>query len=74
MSDFAFTTTKEHIKTNKQFTLDIMENAKNALQVQNSDPVQTCVDATIKQWSGRLEKLDEFMVEHCTAMINYLSE
>jgi glyoxylase-like metal-dependent hydrolase (beta-lactamase superfamily II) len=66
--------TKEHIKTNKQFTLDIMENAKNALQVQNSDPVQTCVDATIKQWSGRLEKLDEFMVEHCTAMINYLSE
>ncbi len=27
MSDFAFTTTKEHIKTNKQFTLDVMENA-----------------------------------------------
>jgi len=64
--------TKEHLATNKQFTLDVMENARIALEG-DSDTVQACVDATTEQWTGKLEKLDEFMTEHCTAMINYLS-
>lgn len=66
--------TKEHMKTNKQFTLDVMENARKALQMPDSDAVQSCVDATIQQWEGKLGNLDEFMAEHCTAMINYVSE
>ncbi len=66
--------TKEHIKTNKQFTLDVMENARKALQMSDSDAVQTCVDTTIQQWEGKLGNLDEFMVEHCTTMINYVSQ
>lgn len=66
--------TKEHINTNKQFTLDVMENAKTALDTPDSDPVETCANLTIEQWTGRLANLDEFMADHCTAMIDYLSE
>ncbi len=66
--------TKEHVNTNKQFTLDVMENARTALQTSDTDPAQTCAEATINQWEGRLGNLDEFMVEHCNAMISYLSD
>lgn len=65
--------TKEHVNTNKQFTLDVMENARTALQTPDTDPAQSCAELTIKQWEGRLGNLDEFMVEHCNAMISYLS-
>lgn len=66
--------TKDHIATNKQFTLDVMENAREALQSSDSDAAQACADRTIEEWQGRLGSLDEFMIDHCTAMINYLSE
>ena len=66
--------TKEHIKTNKQFTLDVMENARTALESQESDAIQTCTNLTVEQWTGKLGNLDEFMTEHYTTMIDYLSE
>jgi glyoxylase-like metal-dependent hydrolase (beta-lactamase superfamily II) len=66
--------TKDHIATNKQFTLDVMENAREALQSSGADAAQVCADRTIEQWQGRLGSLDEFMIEHCTAMIDHLSE
>lgn len=66
--------TKNHIATNKQFTLDVMENAREAMQSSGADTAQACADRTIEQWEGRLGSLDEFMIDHCTAMIDYLSE
>lgn len=66
--------TKDHIATNKQFTLDVMENAREALQSSDADAAQACADRTIEEWQGRLGSLDEFMIDHCTAMIDYLSE
>ena len=65
---------KDHIATNKQFTLDVMENAREAMQSSGADAAQACSDRTIEQWQGRLGSLDEFMIDHCTAMIDYLSE
>jgi len=65
--------TKEHIKTNKQFTLDVMENAKTALDMPVSDAVQKCVELTTTQWEGKLEGLDTFMTDHCVAMIAHVS-
>lgn len=65
--------TKEHILTNKQFTLDVMDNAKKALEISETDAVQECVDMTTTQWEGKLEGLDTFMVDHCTAMIEHVS-
>jgi glyoxylase-like metal-dependent hydrolase (beta-lactamase superfamily II) len=66
--------TKDHIATNKQFTLDVMENAREALQSSDADAARACADRTIEEWQGRLGSLDEFMIDHCTAMIDYLSE
>ena len=66
--------TKNHVMTNKQFTLDVMENARQAMEMEGGDPVQTCANLTIDQWQGRLGNLDEFMTEHCNAMIEYLSQ
>ena len=66
--------TKEHIKTNKQFTLDVMANAKLALDNNEADPVQYCVQTTTQQWSGKLGGLDRFMADHCNAMIEYHSQ
>jgi glyoxylase-like metal-dependent hydrolase (beta-lactamase superfamily II) len=66
--------TKDHVMTNKQFTLDVMENARQAMEMGGADPVQACVDLTIDQWQGRLGNLDEFMTEHCTAMVEHLSQ
>ena len=66
--------TKEHIKTNKEFTLDVMSNTQNAMTLVESDMVvQKCVDTTTKQWQGKLNGLDQFMAEHCQAMKDYLS-
>jgi glyoxylase-like metal-dependent hydrolase (beta-lactamase superfamily II) len=64
--------TKDHISTNLEFTQDVMENAGQALEASEADPVQACVDATISQWEGRLGNLEEYMTEHCTAMVEYL--
>jgi glyoxylase-like metal-dependent hydrolase (beta-lactamase superfamily II) len=64
--------TKEHIKTNKQFTQSVMDNVQNALDSGDINPVETCASTTIKQWDGKLGNLDAFMVDHCNAMIEYL--
>jgi hypothetical protein len=64
--------TKENIKTNKQFTESVMENAKNALE--SSDPVGNCAQTTIEKWEGKLENLETFMTDHCIAMISYLNK
>ncbi|KAF6245183.1 DUF4377 domain-containing protein [Nitrosopumilus sp. b2] len=63
--------TKKHVDTNKMFTLDVLQNAKNALALSDV-PIDTCTTNTIQQWEGRLGNLDAFMVDHCTAMIDYL--
>ena len=63
--------TKDHITTNKEFTLDVMDNAKQALDNGDSSPVESCVDATIQQWNATLAGLDTFMADHCQAMIDY---
>jgi glyoxylase-like metal-dependent hydrolase (beta-lactamase superfamily II) len=64
--------TKDHIRTNLEFTQNVMENARQALESSQPDPVQACSDSTISQWQGRLANLEEYMTEHCTAMIEYL--
>ncbi len=65
--------TKEHVKQNKQFTLDVMNNIQNAMILVDSDRiVEKCVVVTTEQWQGKLNNLNEFMVEHCQAMKNYL--
>jgi len=66
--------TKEHVDTNLEFTQDVMDNARQALDTSQSDPVQSCSELTIDQWEGRLGNLEEFMTEHCTAMIEYLQQ
>lgn len=63
--------TKEHIKTNKQFTLDVMANAQDALDKGVDNSAQYCVEITIEQWDGKLENLDVFMEDHCNAMLEY---
>ena len=65
--------TKEHIKTNKEFTLDVMSNAQNAMTLVEPDMVvQKCVDTTTEQWQGKLNGLDQFMTDHCQAMKDYI--
>lgn len=61
--------TKDHIKTNKEFTLDVMNNAADSLG--DESPVDSCVAKTVSQWQGKLDGLDTFMTEHCQAMIDY---
>jgi glyoxylase-like metal-dependent hydrolase (beta-lactamase superfamily II) len=66
--------TKEHIKTDKEFILSVMDNTKQAMELVSKDEViSTCVDMTTEQWQGKLADLDRFMVEHCAAMKEYLS-
>ena len=65
--------TKDHIKQNKQFTLDVMENIREAIALVGSDDaVKKCVELTTKQWTGKLNNLDEFMLEHCQAMKDHI--
>ena len=66
--------TKEHIKTDKEFVLSVMDNTKQAMESVSEDQViPTCVDMTTEQWKGKLADLDQFMVEHCNAMKEHLS-
>jgi len=66
--------TKDHIKTDKEFVLSMMDITKQVMQTVSSDEVvQACVDMTIEQWQGKLRDLEQFMVEHCTAMQEYVS-
>ena len=65
--------TKDHIKQNKQFVLDVMDNIKEAMTLVDSDKVvEKCVELTTEQWTGKLNNLDEFMTEHCQAMKDYV--
>ena len=65
--------TKDHIKTNKEFAMDVMNNVQNAIFLSGPDTaVEKCVEITTKQWNDRLDGLDEFMMEHCQAMKDYL--
>ncbi len=65
--------TKEHIKTDKEFVLSVMNNTKQAMELVSEDKVvQTCVDMTTTQWQEKLADLDRFMADHCTAMKQYL--
>ena len=66
--------TKDHIKIDKEFVLSMAEITNQAIQTVSSDKViQTCVDNTLEQWQGKLHNLEQFMVEHCTAMQKYVS-
>jgi glyoxylase-like metal-dependent hydrolase (beta-lactamase superfamily II) len=65
--------TKDDIATNKQFTLDVMENARQAIQNGTANPEEVCAEMTIKQWKGRLDNLDVFMIDHCAAMVQHVS-
>lgn len=64
--------TKDDVKINKQFTQSVMDNAQTALDSGNSDPSEICNTTTIEQWEGKLGNLDEFMGDHCNAMIEHL--
>ena len=65
--------TKDHIKQNKQFAMDVMDNIKEAVTLVGSDnAVEKCVEITTEQWQGRLNNLDEYMTEHCQAMKDYV--
>jgi len=63
---------KDHIKINKEFTQSVMDNAKEALESGESNPLESCTTMTIQQWTGKLGNLDAFMTDHCNAMIDYL--
>ena len=64
---------KDHIKTDKEFILSMMEITEQAIQnVPSDEVVQTCVDNTIAEWEGQLRDLEQFMTEHCTAMEEYV--
>jgi glyoxylase-like metal-dependent hydrolase (beta-lactamase superfamily II) len=64
--------TKDHIKIDKEFVLSMMEITNQAIQTVSSDEViQTCVDNTLELWQGKLNDLEKYMVEHCTAMQEY---
>jgi len=66
--------TKDHIKTDKEFILSMKDIIQQAIQTVASDEtIQTCVDNTIEKWQGKLDNLEQFMVEHCTAMLEYVS-
>ncbi|MFB5631404.1 MAG: MBL fold metallo-hydrolase [Nitrosopumilaceae archaeon] len=65
--------TKDHIKTNKKFILSMMETVQQAIdEVPFDKVVQTCVDKTIANWQGTLGNLEQYMVDHCTAMKDYV--
>ena len=65
--------TKDHIKQNKQFAMDVMNNIKEAVTLVGADnAVEKCVKITTEQWQGKLNNLDEYMTEHCQAMKDYV--
>ena len=65
--------TKDHVKQNKEFALDVMDNVKDAIKTVGPDQaVKRCVETTTQQWTGKLNNLDEFMTEHCQAMKDYV--
>ncbi|ABX13254.1 MBL fold metallo-hydrolase [Nitrosopumilus maritimus] len=66
--------TKDHIKTNKQFTQSVMDNAQLGLDSVDSEALDVCTTLTIEQWEGKLGNLDAFMDDHCNAMIEYLTQ
>ena len=67
--------TKDHIQTDKEFVLSVMANTKLVMdEYSKNEVIQSCVDTTLEQWEGKLSDLDRFMVEHCTAMYDYLKE
>ncbi|HXV67166.1 MAG TPA: MBL fold metallo-hydrolase [Nitrosopumilaceae archaeon] len=66
--------TKDSVMENKQFTLDVMQNAEDALVAGEENPEQVCASVSIEQWNQTLANLDAFMIDHCLAMIEYLSQ
>ncbi|MCJ8306052.1 MAG: MBL fold metallo-hydrolase [Nitrosopumilus sp.] len=65
--------TKNHIKIDKEFVLSMMDITTQAIGMVSSDEViQRCVDDTMEQWQGKLNDLEKYMVEHCTAMKEYV--
>ena len=70
--------TKDHIKTDKEFVLSVMDNVKQAIQeIESNNPEDInsrCVELTLNQWQGKLGNLEQFMSEHCTAMQDYISQ
>ena len=66
--------TKEHIKTDKEFVLSVMDNVKQAMQETGSseDVVEKCKEFTLSQWHGKLGDLERFMTEHCQVMNDYV--
>ncbi|NIM26075.1 MAG: DUF4377 domain-containing protein [Nitrososphaeria archaeon] len=67
--------TKDHIQTDKEFVLSVMNNTKLAMQeFPENEVIQSCVDMTIEQWEGKLSDLDRFMEDHCIAMHGHLKE
>ena len=65
--------TKDDVMLNKQFTLDVMENARQVLEAGEANPEVMCASLSIEQWNQTLANLDAFMIDHCLAMIEYLS-
>jgi len=63
--------TKEHVKTNKQFTLDVMDNITTALSLSPSNVVEKCVELTTSEWEEQID-LGEFLPDHCQAMYDYV--
>ncbi|WP_316504204.1 hypothetical protein [Nitrosopumilus sp.] len=55
--------TKEHIRTDKEFVLSVMDNVKqimaNNSETTDSDLITArCVETTLSQWQGRLGNLE----------------
>ena len=69
--------TKEHIKTDKEFVLSVMDIIEQTLEEQpesDSDMiVEKCVDLVIDKWQGTLGDLDKYMSENCSKMLDYVS-
>ena len=50
----------------------MMEIVDQAIQtVPSNQVVQTCVDNTLEKWQGKLFNLEQFMVDHYTALQEY---
>ncbi len=68
--------TKDHIKTDKEFVLSVMNNVKQIIQsepeITNEEITAKCVEITIDQWQERLENLEQFMTENCSTMKDYV--
>ena len=84
--------TPQHLQTNKEFTLGVMDNAIAALQTVSMAQISeetgledeaafeayirelenTCADLTVEQWSDRLDRVDIFTEDNCSAMLFYV--